>query len=53
MPDPACSAELLILLRIGAGPWQVMLKQADGSYACIAESATRFTLGEVYIFFNP
>ncbi|KAL1340330.1 hypothetical protein AAHE18_09G006300 [Arachis hypogaea] len=28
------------------GPWQVMLKQADGSYACIAESATRFTLGE-------
>ncbi|XP_020970307.1 protein LOW PSII ACCUMULATION 3, chloroplastic-like [Arachis ipaensis] len=27
-------------------PWQVMLKQADGSYACIAESATRFTLGE-------
>ncbi|RDY06936.1 Protein LOW PSII ACCUMULATION 3, chloroplastic, partial [Mucuna pruriens] len=28
------------------GPWQVMLKQADGSFACIAESATRFTLGE-------
>ncbi|KAK7349099.1 hypothetical protein VNO77_06188 [Canavalia gladiata] len=28
------------------GPWQVMLKQADSSYACIAESATRFTLGE-------
>ncbi|RYR53179.1 hypothetical protein Ahy_A06g028174 [Arachis hypogaea] len=28
------------------GPWQLMLKQADGSYACIAESATRFTLGE-------
>ncbi|TKY64640.1 LOW PSII ACCUMULATION 3 protein [Spatholobus suberectus] len=28
------------------GPWQVMLKQADGSYACIAESAARFTLGE-------
>ncbi|RYR62744.1 hypothetical protein Ahy_A04g020483 [Arachis hypogaea] len=27
-------------------PWQVMLKQADGSYACIAESTTRFTLGE-------
>jgi len=24
-----------------------MLKQADGSYACVAESATRFTLGEV------
>ncbi|XP_057739152.1 uncharacterized protein LOC130956135 [Arachis stenosperma] len=29
-----------------SGPWQVMLKQADSSYACIAESATRFTLGE-------
>ncbi|KAE9621280.1 hypothetical protein Lalb_Chr01g0012061 [Lupinus albus] len=28
------------------GPWQVMLKQVDGSYACVAESATRFTLGE-------
>lgn len=27
-----------------------MLKQADGSFACVAESATRFTLGEVYIF---
>ncbi|KAI7984209.1 hypothetical protein LOK49_LG15G01115 [Camellia lanceoleosa] len=23
-----------------------MLIQADGSYACVAESATRFTLGE-------
>lgn len=29
------------------GPWQVMLKQAYGSYACIVESATHFTLGEV------
>ncbi|XP_075491114.1 protein LPA3-like [Primulina tabacum] len=28
------------------GPWQVMLKQGDGSYACITESATRFTLAE-------
>ncbi|CAJ1951429.1 unnamed protein product [Sphenostylis stenocarpa] len=28
------------------GPWQVMIKQADGSFACIAESATRFSLGE-------
>ncbi|KAK7381510.1 hypothetical protein VNO80_00054 [Phaseolus coccineus] len=28
------------------GPWQVMLKQADASYACIAESADRFSLGE-------
>ncbi|RVW85272.1 Retrovirus-related Pol polyprotein from transposon RE1 [Vitis vinifera] len=36
----------LILLGVRSGPWQVMLKQADGSYACVAESATRFTLGE-------
>uniref|UniRef100_A0A453MWG2 DUF1995 domain-containing protein n=1 Tax=Aegilops tauschii subsp. strangulata TaxID=200361 RepID=A0A453MWG2_AEGTS len=28
------------------GPWQVMLKQGDGSYACVAESASRFTLGQ-------
>ncbi|CAD6252162.1 unnamed protein product [Miscanthus lutarioriparius] len=28
------------------GPWQVMLKQADGSYACVAESEARFTLGQ-------
>ncbi|XP_028087218.1 protein LOW PSII ACCUMULATION 3, chloroplastic isoform X3 [Camellia sinensis] len=34
------------LFRQYPGPWQVMLKQADGSYACVAESATRFTLGE-------
>ncbi|KAI0510256.1 hypothetical protein KFK09_010857 [Dendrobium nobile] len=34
------------LFRQYPGPWQVMLKQFDGSYACIAESATRFTLGE-------
>lgn len=34
------------LFRQYPGPWQIMLKQADGSYACIAESATRFTLGE-------
>lgn len=32
-----------------SGPWQVMLKQGDGSYACVAESASRFTLGEVSI----
>ncbi|KAK7267411.1 hypothetical protein RIF29_20085 [Crotalaria pallida] len=33
------------------GPWLVMLIQAaDGStYACVAESATCFTLGEVYV----
>lgn len=35
------------LFRQYPGPWQVMLKQADGSFACVAESATRFTLGEV------
>lgn len=29
-----------------------MLKQADGSYACVAESATRFTLGEVRTGYN-
>ncbi|KZV19485.1 hypothetical protein F511_32066 [Dorcoceras hygrometricum] len=34
------------IFRQYPGPWQVMLKQGDGSYACIAESATRFTLGE-------
>ncbi|KAK6263782.1 hypothetical protein SCA6_019216 [Theobroma cacao] len=34
------------LFRQYPGPWQVMLKQSDGSYACVAESATRFTLGE-------
>ncbi|PIN04362.1 hypothetical protein CDL12_23105 [Handroanthus impetiginosus] len=34
------------LFRQYPGPWQVMLKQGDGSYACVAESTTRFTLGE-------
>ncbi|KAJ8452872.1 hypothetical protein Cgig2_014635 [Carnegiea gigantea] len=34
------------LFRQYPGPWQVMLKQADGSYACVAESESRFTLGE-------
>ncbi|CAA6666651.1 unnamed protein product [Spirodela intermedia] len=34
------------LFRQYPGPWQVMLKQADGSYACVAASGTRFTLGE-------
>ncbi|KAI3802606.1 hypothetical protein L1987_30745 [Smallanthus sonchifolius] len=28
------------------GPWQVMLKQTDNSYACVAEGETRFTLNE-------
>ncbi|XP_022885655.1 protein LOW PSII ACCUMULATION 3, chloroplastic isoform X1 [Olea europaea var. sylvestris] len=34
------------LFRQYPGPWQVMLKQTDGSYACVAESTNRFTLGE-------
>eukprot|EP00252_Welwitschia_mirabilis_P005047 TRINITY_DN15457_c0_g1_i1.p1 TRINITY_DN15457_c0_g1~~TRINITY_DN15457_c0_g1_i1.p1 ORF type:complete len:380 (-),score=69.12 TRINITY_DN15457_c0_g1_i1:294-1433(-) len=34
------------LFRQYPGPWQVMLKQSDGSYACVAESAGRFTLGQ-------
>ncbi|XP_009627900.1 protein LPA3 [Nicotiana tabacum] len=34
------------LFRQYPGPWQVMLKQTDGSFVCVAESATRFTLGE-------
>ncbi|KMZ67937.1 Low PSII Accumulation 3 [Zostera marina] len=34
------------LFRQYPGPWQVMLKQGDGSFACVAESDTRFTLGE-------
>ncbi|KAG8379683.1 hypothetical protein BUALT_Bualt07G0114500 [Buddleja alternifolia] len=34
------------LFRQYPGPWQVMLKQGDGSYACVAESTTRFTLFE-------
>lgn len=29
-----------------------MLKQADSSYACVAESETRFTLSEVCILFS-
>ncbi|KAL3366544.1 hypothetical protein AABB24_011301 [Solanum stoloniferum] len=34
------------LFRQYPGPWQVMLKQTDGSFVCVAESATRFTLNE-------
>uniref|UniRef100_A0A251SD32 DUF1995 domain-containing protein n=1 Tax=Helianthus annuus TaxID=4232 RepID=A0A251SD32_HELAN len=34
------------LFRQYPGPWQVMLKQTDNSYACVAESETRFTLNE-------
>lgn len=44
-----CYSLISIIFCTWAGPWQVMLKQADGSYACVAESATRFTLGEVNI----
>eukprot|EP00850_Spirogloea_muscicola_P020970 SM000232S07940 [mRNA] locus=s232:86833:90691:+ [translate_table: standard] len=35
------------LLRIFPGPWQVMLKQMDGSYACVAESTERYNLSQV------
>lgn len=34
------------LLRQYPGPWQVMFKQTDGSYACVAEAPSRFTLQE-------
>ncbi|XP_042032256.1 protein LPA3-like [Salvia splendens] len=34
------------LFRQYPGPWQVMLKQGDNSYACVAESSSRFTLSE-------
>ncbi|KAH9298332.1 hypothetical protein KI387_030014, partial [Taxus chinensis] len=34
------------LFRQYPGPWQVMLKQTDGSYACVAESFKRFTLSQ-------
>ncbi|KAL2651370.1 hypothetical protein R1flu_019498 [Riccia fluitans] len=34
------------LFRKYPGPWQVMLKQVDGSYACIAEARERYTLGQ-------
>ncbi|PWA51316.1 low PSII Accumulation 3 [Artemisia annua] len=32
------------------GPWQVMLKQTDNSYACVVESETRFTLNEEFVW---
>eukprot|EP00271_Cylindrocystis_brebissonii_P016176 TRINITY_DN39434_c0_g1_i1.p1 TRINITY_DN39434_c0_g1~~TRINITY_DN39434_c0_g1_i1.p1 ORF type:complete len:402 (+),score=54.22 TRINITY_DN39434_c0_g1_i1:103-1308(+) len=35
------------LLRQYPGPWQVMLKQGDGSYVCVAEGPERFNLGQV------
>jgi hypothetical protein len=35
------------LFREYPGPWQVMLKKDDGEYACIAEDANRYNLGDV------
>ncbi|KXZ56733.1 hypothetical protein GPECTOR_1g660 [Gonium pectorale] len=35
------------LFREFPGPWQVMLKQDGGEYACIAEDRARYNLGEV------
>lgn len=35
------------LFREYPGPWQVMLKQDSGEYACIAEDKARYDLGEV------
>lgn len=32
------------LFRDFPGPWQIMLRQADGEYACIAEDRTRCAL---------
>ena len=34
------------LFREFPGPWQVMLKQDNGEYACVAEDRLRYTLGE-------
>ncbi|KAF6264893.1 hypothetical protein COO60DRAFT_1481321 [Scenedesmus sp. NREL 46B-D3] len=35
------------LFREYPGPWQVLLKQDSGEYACIAEDGLRYNLGEV------
>jgi len=35
------------LFREYPGPWQVMLKQDSGEYACIAEDRRRYNLGDV------
>ncbi|KAF8067228.1 LPA3 [Scenedesmus sp. PABB004] len=35
------------LFREYPGPWQVLLKQDSGDYACIAEDAVRYNLGDV------
>ncbi len=34
------------LRRMTSGPWQVMLKQDDGTLACVSEDDARFTLTE-------
>lgn len=34
------------LFREWPGPWQVMLKQDSGEYACVAEDRLRYALGE-------
>ncbi|KAK9816523.1 hypothetical protein WJX72_001521 [[Myrmecia] bisecta] len=34
------------LFREYPGPWQVMLRQDSGSYACVAEDKRRYNLGE-------
>merc|ERR1712178_90790 len=36
-----------MLFREYPAPWQVMLKQSNGSYACVAEDVNRFTLFDV------
>jgi len=46
------------LFREYPGPWQVMLRQQDGTgtYVCVAEDRQRYNLGEVCIStstFNP
>jgi len=37
------------LFREYPGPWQVMLRQDDGVYACVAEDQKRYNLGAVCI----
>ena len=34
------------LFREYPGPWQVMFKQNNGVYACVAEQPQRYNLGE-------
>lgn len=35
------------LFREYPGPWQAMLRQDNGIYACVAEDESRYTLGSV------